>query len=169
MRKMRVKRGKRWYRIQNLNCWLIRILLLLISYFLFPAFHSFSFPPSSLLIVPPGFYTSFLPSGHIVCIAINLSLFLHICNLSSSFILSPLFSNFQLLLFFDISEDDKKAKKGMRVGYYQISNRGLVRYCFIPKALLRSTSFNFDEVFFALNLKTPVRCSQFEKKLNQFW
>ena len=51
----------------------------------------------------------------------------------------------------------------MRVGYYQISNRGLVRYCFIPKALLRSTSFNFDEVFFALNLKTPVRCSQFEK------
>ena len=44
----------------------------------------------------------------------------------------------------------------MRVGYYQINNRGLVRYCFIPKALLRSASFNFDEVFFALNLKTPV-------------
>ena len=61
------------------------------------------------------------------------------------------------LRFYHGRDDDKKAKKGMRVGYYQISNKGLVRYCFIPKALLRSASFNFDEVFVALNLKTPVR------------
>jgi hypothetical protein len=44
----------------------------------------------------------------------------------------------------------------MRVGYYQINNKGLVRYCFVPKTLLRSTQFNFDEVFAALHLKTPV-------------
>lgn len=42
------------------------------------------------------------------------------------------------------------------MGYYQITNKGLVRYVFVPKALLRSAQFNFDEVFFALNLKTPV-------------
>ena len=57
------------------------------------------------------------------------------------------------------TDDDKKTKKGMRVGYYQITNKGLVRYVFVPKALLRSAQFNFDEVFFALNLKTPVSLS----------
>lgn len=61
-----------------------------------------------------------------------------------------------LLYVLHRGDDDKKTKKGMRVGYYQINNKGLVRYCFVPKTLLRSAQFNFDEVFTALHLKTPV-------------
>jgi hypothetical protein len=55
----------------------------------------------------------------------------------------------------DENGNEPKVKKGMRVGYYQMTNKALVRYCFIPKALLRSSSFNFDDVFQALNLRTP--------------
>jgi hypothetical protein len=55
----------------------------------------------------------------------------------------------------DENGNEIRVKKGMRVGYYQMTNKAVVRYCFIPKALLRSSSFNFDDVFSALNLKTP--------------
>jgi hypothetical protein len=55
----------------------------------------------------------------------------------------------------DENGNEIRAKKGMRVGYYQMTNKAVVRYCFIPKALLRSSAFNFDDVFSALNLKTP--------------
>lgn len=55
----------------------------------------------------------------------------------------------------EIDDEHKVKKGGMRVGYYQMSQKPLVRFCFIPKALLRSAAFNLDDVFSALNLKTP--------------
>ena len=80
---------------------------------------------------------------------------------------SPLFHLPPLLLLLlrsddgEENEEEKKAKKGMRVGYYQVNNRQLVRYVFIPKTLLRGGNFNFDDAFYALNLKTPVSSPTF--------
>jgi hypothetical protein len=41
------------------------------------------------------------------------------------------------------------------VGYYQMKGYSLVRYCYIPKALLRNPAFSLDEAFAALQMKTP--------------
>jgi hypothetical protein len=50
---------------------------------------------------------------------------------------------------------DKKDEVRMRVGYYQMTGHGNVRYVFIPKAMLRRPAFDFDEAFAALQMKIP--------------
>jgi hypothetical protein len=50
---------------------------------------------------------------------------------------------------------DAKKETSMRVGYYQIKGHSLVRYCYIPKDLLRNPSYSLEEAFEALQLKTP--------------
>ena len=52
-------------------------------------------------------------------------------------------------------DDNKKNDVKMRVGYYQMTGKQNVRYCFIPKALLRKPDFDFDEAFAALQMKPP--------------